>query len=162
MTNEDKRQPPKKGANLGKWAEAQVSDWLEARSSGDYHFAWHRYPDAHAARGALSSQPADFLVARKITAGVVEIRRDVWHLEVKETAELKRLPKAKVGQYGKLKMFYEAGIIPYVLIYRSMFKDWYLMSHLDLFQHDECPASFPFDGRKVYDTPDPLLESIFR
>lgn len=151
-----------KRADKGKWAEARAQDWLDARLKSEYGFAYHRYPDARSARGALAAQPADFLVAHKKYAGIVPLSQKVVHLEVKETAELKRLPKTKIGQYGKLKLFLIAGITPVVLVYRSAFEDWYIFWAHDLFEYPECPASFPFTSNDTYPTASAALERIFQ
>jgi hypothetical protein len=73
-----------KKQNLGKVAEKAVQGWLEKTSASRRDFAFHRYPDARAARGALAAQPSDFLVAYK--------KLGVFHLEVKETEQQYRLP----------------------------------------------------------------------
>ena len=141
----------------GKATEAAVQVWLGTEAAADSAFAYHRYPDARAARGVLAAQPADFLVARKV-CGV----RLVWHLEVKETALDRRLPKAKLGQYGKLKMFWLAGIEPVVVIYRSSVKDWVYLSAAELFEHDECPASFPLSDLQSFPTLNDIMTEIFK
>jgi hypothetical protein len=135
----------------GKWAEKQAKDWLEAESNRVLTFAWHRYPDAKAARGALAAQPADFLVANNAT----------YHLEVKETKEVNRLPKAKVRQYGMLLKFSLAGIKPYVVVYRSERKDWLYFSAAELFCFDACPPSFDMTHRPTFATCGDLLKEIF-
>lgn len=141
----------------GKWAEQQAQEWLEAKSSSVASFAWHRYPDAKAARGALAAQPADFLVGYPLPN-----KSPAYHLEVKETAQENRLPKAKVSQYGKLKMFDEAGFNTIVLVYRSAFKDWLYLRRRELFYYDTCPPSFPFEGRPTFPTAAAALEEIFK
>lgn len=123
-------------ADRGKWAEQQARDYLEKRSSREAAFAYHRYPDARAARGALSAQPADFLVA---LPGLSV------HLEVKETAEARRLPKRKIGQFGALMRFHWAGFKTVVLIYRSALADWTYLTGEHLFCNDVTPTSFPFN-----------------
>jgi hypothetical protein len=125
-------------ADRGKWAQKQAQDYLEARSTRVAGFAFHRYPDAKAARGALTSQPADYLVG---TAGVP------YHLEVKETAEAKRLPKRKISQFGALMRFHWAGFKTVVLVFRSAFNDWVYFTDDDLFYHETTPASFVFPTR---------------
>lgn len=139
-------------ADRGKAAEKLVQDWLEARSQAQASFAYHRYPDARAARGTLPAQPADYLVSQP--------GKPV-HLEVKECANALRLPKDKVSQYGKLKMFSLAGFRTFVLIYRSALSDWVFLNELDLFEHEECPASFPMSGLTSYPTHTKALERIF-
>lgn len=138
--------------NRGKWAEKQVADWLTLRSNSDLGFAWMRFPDAKSARGALAAQPADFKVASK-GAGC-------WHLEVKETAQQLRLPKAKIRQYGLLKKWYLAGLPALVVVYLTEIDRWTYLDSVDLFSHDECPASFKLKNPMVA-TLDLLMTAIF-
>jgi len=135
----------------GKWAEKQAQTWLENASNQAHDFAWHRYPDSRAARGALAAQPADFLVA----CG------KAFHLEVKETAQIKRLPKKKIGQFGMLQKFHWAGIEPYVVIYRSEAKDWVYLGPAQLFEFEECPPSFDLSKRQTYATCGAIMEWLF-
>jgi hypothetical protein len=125
--------------DLGKQAEAEVTKWLNAASALHANFAFHRFPDSRAARGALAAQPADFLVATYF-GGVARSSL----LEVKETENTARLPKSKIGQYGMLKKFDMAGMDVFVLVYRSKLADWTYLTANDLFSHEETPASFPF------------------
>lgn len=141
----------------GKWAEAEVEKWLTARSNAEAGFAWHRYPDSRSARGALAAQPADYVIGHLPLNG----NRYAMHLEVKETAELRRLPKAKIGQYGKLKLFTLAGFRARVLVYRSAHKDWVYFDEPALFDYPECPASFPFAGRRSFPSHTEALKEIF-
>ena len=46
-----------KHADRGKWAEGKIMKWLEGRSTFDMYFAYHRFSDARAARGALAGPP---------------------------------------------------------------------------------------------------------
>lgn len=148
------RVPSKGRANLGKWAETQVQAWLTERSSGDWRFAFHRYPDARAARGALAAQPADFLVS--------DPARGTSHLEVKETAQRHRLPRAKVSQWGALYKFHLAGIPAYVLVYRNTCKDWVVLTAPDLhFNRDACPPSFPLEGLASFPTHQKALAHLY-
>lgn len=143
----------------GKWAEDEARKWLEARSLADAHFAYHRYPDARSAQGSLSPQPADYLVAQGSKwAGKIPL---AWHLEVKETAQETRLPKAKIRQYGLLKKFDWAGFRTVVLVFRSAFNDWVYLTSDDLFNHDEVPASFSMKGKKSFPTHAEALQEIF-
>lgn len=139
-------------ANLGKEAEAAVQRWLEGKSASTLDFAYHRYPDARSARGALAAQPADFEVAYDPFC---------FNLEVKETANPRRLPRDKVGQWAVLRKFDKAGKKAYVIVYRSALDDWVLLDSAALFNHDEAPASFPFEGLQSYPSAAAALESIF-
>lgn len=149
--------PHRRGAlsEKGKEAEKDVKTWLEARSVADAEFAWHRFPDAKAARGALAAQPSDFLVINK---GVPTF------LEIKETAEERRLPKDKVSQYGALLKFHWASADVIVLVRRTNFKDWIFFLASDLFV-DRDRKSFPFESRlatKTYRSAAEALEEIFQ
>ncbi len=157
MSNPDPVRKKKSAqGQMGKWAEAQVEEWLERQSRAQAGFAYHRYPDSRSARNVIAAQPADFLVAEKIGS-----YRRAWHLEVKDTAEEKRLPRAKIGQYGKLKMFQWAGIEPYVLVFRSVFKDWVILTPEYLMSYEDAPTSFPFAGLPTYPSEPHALKEIF-
>lgn len=139
--------------DAGKAAEAAVQAWLKLRSDYDASFASHRLPDARAARGALAAQPADALVVSK---------GQITFLEVKESAELKRLPRAKVSQWGTLLKMSWAGALVTVIVYRSAFKDWIMFKNSDLFPGgDDTPTSFPFHGCKTYPTAAAALSELF-
>lgn len=143
--------------DLGKWAEKKVNAWLEARSAANAAFAFHRYPDARAARGALAAQPADFLVAATLGDKKAAI-----HLEVKETAQKNRLPRSKIGQFGKLQMFHWAGFRTLIVVYRSEYDDWTYFVADDLFiDQDEPPKSFPFADDRSFRTEVELLDRLF-
>jgi len=136
----------------GKEAEAEAKDWLEKRSDSDAHFAFHRYPDARSARNIMAAQPADF-----------EVAYDPFclNLEVKETANPRRLARTKVRQWPILKKFSLAGKKAYVLVYRSAFKDWVILDDKALFDHADTPTSFSFEGLTPYPSAAAALESIF-
>ncbi len=141
-------------ANMGKWAEKQVLLWLTEASNKSTDLAFHLLPDAHAARGALAAQPADLMVVK---SGFFYL------LEVKETAQLSRLPKAKVSQWGSLKKFYWAGAGIIVLVYMSSLNKWVTLGPLALGMSDEtCPASFPLTNLPQYDTAAEALEEYFK
>lgn len=114
----------------GKWAEAQARAWMEAESNRDASFIYHRYPDAKAARGALAKQPSDYLVSAQ---------GSIYHLEVKETKQVNRLPKAKIRQYGQLLKWYWGKITPYVVVFRSEARDWVYLGPDEMFCFDDCP-----------------------
>lgn len=142
-----------KGFDPGKWAEREAALWLEAASQKAHDFAFHRYPDAKAARGALAAQPADFLVA---ACG------NTYHLEVKETKQINRLPKAKVRQFGMLKKFHWAGITPYVVVYRSEREDWIYLGPSQLFCFEDCPPSFDMTHLQIYPNCAAVLQEILK
>lgn len=137
--------------DAGKWAELQVQKWLDAESNANASFAFHRFPDARAARGALASQPSDHLVVH---------RGEVTFLETKETAEKTRLPRSKISQYGSLMKMNWAGARVLVIVHRSEFKDWIILHNRHLFFND-TPASFPFAGLSTYPTAAAVLEEMY-
>lgn len=140
--------------DAGKWAEKQTQEWLDAQSLRDSTFAFHRFPDARAARGGLASQPSDHLVVHR---GVVTF------LETKETKELKRLPRAKVSQIGMLLKFHLAGASVGVLVHRTEFKDWVLFTGQHLFpSSDDTLKSFPFDALIPYPTAAAALGEFYQ
>lgn len=139
----------------GKWAEKEVQLCLNDWSAADSRFAFHRFPDARAARGALAAQPSDYLVLMNFGT-----KRAVL-LEVKETQERYRLPKKMISQYGKLKMFSWAGAEIYVVVYRSSLEDWTYFYEGDLFDYPDCPPSFPFIEGRSFPTVMDLFNHIF-
>lgn len=146
-----------KPMDKGKWAEGKTQDWLATKASAVSSFAWHRMPDARAARNALAAQPADFLVSYRRPGS----ETFTCFLEVKETAEARRLPKSKLSQFGKLYMFHLAGIHTRVLVYRSAHDDWVYFTEDDLFFYDTSPTSFPFEDLATYSTAASALQGMF-
>lgn len=145
-----------KYADKGKWAEGKVQDWLKVQSDASARFFYHRMPDTRAARNALPPQPADWIVSKHFgTFGF-----SVW-LEAKETKEAHRLPKNKVGQFGKLYAFHLAGMQARVLVYRSLYNDWVFFDNVDLFT-DPNLTSFPFAGKQSFPSAADALMEIFK
>lgn len=152
----------------GKWAEAQVRQYLDDRSARELTFAFHRYPDAKSARGAMTAQPSDFLVSKRImgiegrtlkVGGVtIPFYKKAVHLEVKETGKTTRLPKKKVRQFGMLRKYHWAGIEPLVVVYMTEAKRWVYLTAQELFSDDDS-ASFQLAGLKQFESVDDLLES---
>lgn len=141
-------------ANMGKWAEKQALLWLTEASNKSTDLAFHRLPDAHAARGALAAQPADLMVVKD---GFFFL------LEVKESAQTSRLPKAKVSQWGCLKKFHWAGAGIIVLVFMSGINKWVTLGPIELGMGSEtCPASFPLTNLPQYDTAAEALEEYFK
>jgi hypothetical protein len=141
----------------GKWAEAEVQKWLTQYSSRHVEMAWHRYPDARAARGALAAQPADFLVS--ILSG-----SDPWvsHLEVKETENANRLPRGKISQFGMLYKFHLTGWDTFVLVYRSSRNNWTFFNKHELFDlPGGAPTSFLFVSHRDFRTAADALDFIY-
>ena len=139
-------------ADAGKATEAIVQFWLKMRSDADASFAFHRFPDSRAARGVIPAQPSDLLVVSKKVATF---------LEAKETAELRRLPRAKVSQWGSLRKWDWAGADVVVIVYRSEFDDWLIFRNKDLFPDGDTPASFAFAGKHTYPTAADALQELF-
>ena len=151
-----------KALDPGKWAEKEAQTWLESCSKKAYDFAWHRFPDARSARGALAAQPCDFLVSLVDKVG---FNRTVY-LEVKETAEERRLPKAKIGQYGFLKKLHWTRADVMILVWMSKHKHWVYLEATqdndDLFHFDECPPSFMLATQKTFPTAAAALQEFFK
>ena len=137
----------------GKWAEKEVQTVLAQMSNYTTDLAWHRLPDSTASRNFIAAQPADTVV---IHQGVT-----TW-LEIKETANPTRLPKAKVSQWGTLYKFHLAGANVVVLVYQSAHKHWVYLTNDDLFSSEDCPASFVLTGRKSFSTAAEALQEIFK
>jgi len=89
-----------------------------AKLAVNQHFAWHRMPDAAAARGALAAQPGDFLYTCAGTSGF---------LEVKALKDPRRLPASRLTQLGVLKKFELAGMESYVLVFQYTEGYWRVM-----------------------------------
>lgn len=149
-------------ADKGKWAEAEVQGWLDARLAAVRNFWYHRYPDARAARGALAPQPADFEVSFCWGSQYDPRTRYAMKLEVKETKRNNSLPLDKVGQYGKLKMAWWSGVRCFVVVYRSEKDDWTWLSDYEIFQYDDAPTSFVFDGKRSFPTAAAVMNEIHR
>lgn len=137
----------------GKFAEKEVQKVLEAMTAKHCGFKAMRMPDAHAARGFLAAMPSDYLAVFK---GVTTF------IEVKSTEQEKRLPKAKVSQYGYLKAFHLAGAKVLVIVHQPLLKRWVTMAGDDLFCYEDCPPSFPLTNLPQYDTAAEALEEYFK
>lgn len=141
--------------DLGKWAESEAGKWLQAQSDAQFDFAFHRLPDTRAARGMISAQPADFIVANGSAYGGR-------YLEVKETANPTRLPRDKVPQLPLLQKFWWAGTRFDVVVYRSTYDDWVIFKPNELCPPGvDAPKSFPFGDRPSYPTAAAALQKVF-
>lgn len=137
----------------GKHAEKEVQKVLDALTSTHYDFKALRFPDARAAMGHLSSMPSDYLaVFRGITT----------FIEVKSTEQEKRLPKAKVSQYGYLKAFHLAGAKVLVIVHQPLLSQWVYLTGDDLFCFEDCPASFHLTSLRRFDTAAGALREYFK
>lgn len=99
----------------GKAAEKAVEKVLTGYNEKLLAFAWHRLPDARAARGRLKAQPADYYLA---------VAGRAYHLEIKETSHSSRLAKDKLAQIPLLRKFNLAGMPFAVLVYHTELKRW--------------------------------------
>ena len=86
-------------------------------------FAWHRLPDAKAARGRLAAQPADFMYRYASNSGF---------LEVKALKHAFRLPAERVIQLPTLLKWNLAGSKNFVLVHHYMEGVWRVVSPTQL------------------------------
>lgn len=107
---------------VGKETEKIVESFLKERNTSQT-FAWHRFPDAKAARGAMAAQPADYLV---VSAGRCFL------LEVKALKHAYRLPKDRVSQLPTLHKFDMAGSGTLILVHHYTEGVWRLVSAAEL------------------------------
>lgn len=135
----------------GKEAEKVVQEYLDLRASRS-SFAYHRFPDARAARGALAAQPSDFLVCLDRSGW-----KSTFFLEVKETESVRSLPVSKLRQYGKLRMFHLAGASVLVAVHHKPRGCWVALREPDLFKA-EVQTSFNLLGLHPYDNHEELLD----
>ncbi len=136
----------------GQWAEGKARDHMRVMEGKHARFTYHRLPDAKAAQGQLAAQPSDYIVANG---------SGIFFLEIKETKETTRLPKNKVRQYGMLKKWWLAGIMPRVLVYRSTSNDWTYFTEGELFALEDAPASFPMADRPKFASEKEALTEMF-
>jgi penicillin-binding protein-related factor A (putative recombinase) len=138
----------------GKWAEKEAQKCLEKLSQASCSLSYHRLPDSHSARNFLQAQPADYLV---VSGG------NTTFLEVKESANPSRIPKAKISQWGALYRFHLAGASVLVLIYQSTHKHWVFLTNSALFEgFEDCPASFPLTNLPTFASAGEALEEYFK
>lgn len=118
----------------GKWAEAQVKKWCDARSAADQRFWIHRYADARA--GFMQPAPADFGVMHDGTGHL---------LEVKELHDSTRLPykNFSADKIARMAVFQMAGGKCNVLVCFMPEKEWALVP-LYIFQTKNDKASWQF------------------
>lgn len=102
--------PEKVGNETEKLVEGLFKEWNNSQ-----RFAWHRLPDAKAARGRMAAQPADYLYRHGVTAGFIE---------VKALKHPYRLPAARVSQLPTLKKWSMAGAQNLVLVFHYMENVW--------------------------------------
>lgn len=107
---------------VGRETEKIVSD-LFREQNNRLDFAWHRFPDAKAARGALAAQPADFLV--------VEGGR-TYFVELKALKHPYRLPRDRVSQLAVLRKFEHAGAVAIILVFHYLEGVWRMVNASNL------------------------------
>ena len=103
--------PPER---VGKETEKLVEDMFVKMNSSQ-RFAYHRLPDAKAARGMLKAQPADFSYRNGNHAG---------YIEVKALKHPYRLPFDRLSQLPILKKWSLAGSDDIILIHHYMIGLW--------------------------------------
>lgn len=106
----------------GKETEKLVTEVLQMANVNSL-FAWHRLPDAKAARGALAAQPADFMYRFGDISGF---------LEVKALKHEFRLPKDRMSQLPVLHKWALAGSTNYVLVHHYMEGLWRIVDAAEL------------------------------
>ena len=106
--------PEKVGDATEKLVEALFKQWNQRQS-----FAWHRLPDAKAARGRMAAQPADYIYRSNDMSGFIE---------VKALKHPYRLPAARVSQLPTLLKWSLAGNADIVLVHHYMEGIWRAIS----------------------------------
>jgi hypothetical protein len=124
----------------GKETETLVQDVLKA-ANNHANFAWHRLPDAKAARGAMAAQPADYMFRFGKVAGF---------LEVKALKHDYRLPASRLTQLPVLNKWALAGNHNYVLINHYMIGQWRIINTAEL---EFGVPSWDLRDYEVYSTP---------
>lgn len=99
---------------VGRETEKLVISVLEKLNTRQ-NFAWHRLPDAKAARSLLSAQPADMVVA--------DGKKGLF-LEVKACKHPFRLAKDKVRQLPLLRKFAMAGMPGVIVVHHYIEGVW--------------------------------------
>lgn len=132
--------------DVGKVVEGGVAD-LFRRWNAHQAFAWHRMPDARAARGALAAQPGDFVWRCGSHGGF---------LEVKALKKSKRLPAARLTQHAVLSKWSLAGGDNLVLVFQYPEMVWKVANILDL---PFGVASWDLSKLSAFDTAEAALLS---
>lgn len=127
--------PPEK---VGDATEDLVETLFKKWNTSTY-FAWHRLPDAKAARGRMKAQPADYIYRSGSKSGFIE---------VKALKHPHRLPAERVTQLPTLKKWSLAGSFDYVLVHQYMEGVWRIIpaglldTRLSSWDLSNCPT-FP-------------------
>ncbi len=83
---------------FSKWFEAKVNDAGTAYQTTGTSF-WHRFPDSHAARGALPSQPGDFMLVSKSGATLIEVKTSEVKHSLSQCCNKSFIDSAQVGHH---------------------------------------------------------------
>jgi hypothetical protein len=135
-------------ANKGKWAEKQMANFLVKVNDSRYDFAFHRLPDARAARGALAAQPADFMAS---VAAQGDWEKQFYFIEVKEVKHDYRIPFDKVSQWAVLNQWSNSGANAFVAVYHSTLNKWRLVFIDELTElRETSKASWDLRDYKLY------------
>lgn len=134
--------PERVGKETETLIENLFSDWNSSQN-----FAWHRMPDAKAARGRVSAQPADFMYRHGKFSGF---------LEVKALKHAKLLPSGRVTQLPTLRKWSLAGSNDVILVFQYLEDKWRVMFPDEL---DPSVPSWDISGVKSFSTPGDALIS---
>lgn len=110
--------PEKVGDETEKLVEALFKVWNQRLK-----FAWHRMPDAKAARGRMAAQPADYIYRNGGFSGFIE---------VKALKHAYRLPSDRVTQLPTLHKWAVAGSHNFVLVHHYMEGTWRVVASSQL------------------------------
>lgn len=135
---------------IGKEVERLVEHHFKALNDGHQDFAWHRMPDARAARGALAAQPADYLLAK----GGAAI-----FMEVKALKHERRLPRARVSQLPTLLKWNQAGVESFVIVFHYTTGVWRCVPTKVL---DPSLTSWVLDEWQGYQDVGVLINELFK
>lgn len=122
--------PEQVGKETEKLVENLFAKWNEKQS-----FAWHRMPDAKAARGRVKAQPGDYIYRSGDNAGF---------LEVKALKHEYRLPRERISQLPTLLKWGMAGSKDVILVHHYTIGLWRFV-----YPHQIDPAATSWDLRNV-------------
>lgn len=136
-------------SNRGKYAEGKFRDACKLFEKSA-KFAFHRFPDAHA--GSMVTAPADF---QTMTAGQLRM------VEVKETAEVSRLPHTNFAtdQVARMRLWELAGAESWVVVYHTKTKLYRCFRIESFVDRAEGAASWFFEAGKGKHHTLPVYES---
>lgn len=134
--------PPER---VGKETE-QIIERLFTEWNNSQQFAWHRLPDAKAARGRVKAQPADYIWRHGKQAG---------YLEVKALKHPYRLPADRLTQLPTLNKWSLAGSNDLILAHHYMEGVWRIVRPGDL------QAGVPSWDLRAFQTYDSAMDALF-